>query len=299
MSQLKLTSLEATPQKLDGGAMFGNAPKPLWEKWIPADERNRIPLACRCLLVQTESHNILCETGIGSYLEPKLRDRFGVIDEEAILLKQLAELGIKEEEIDFVILSHLHFDHAGGLVPPWPAASKPDWQLHFPKARYLVGKEHFERSTHPHFRDRASFIPLLADKLKESDRLVLIDSAGDNPIHELGIPELKDTLSFYTSHGHTPGHLHALFKGEKGKVFFTGDLIPGTPWVHIPIHMGYDRNSELLVDEKTAILPEAVKEDWLLFFTHDPYQAASHVEQDEKKRYHATNTIKDLKGFLL
>src|SRR5436190_19208712 len=111
---MELLSIEGNSQWLDGGAMYGNAPKPVWEKWSPPDARNRIELACRALLVRDAGKLVLLEAGIGAFFEPKLRDRFGVVENEHVLLRSLSEVGVKHEDIDIVVLSHLHFDHAGG-----------------------------------------------------------------------------------------------------------------------------------------------------------------------------------------
>src|SRR5690606_24094769 len=114
-----LTSLLGNSQRLDGGAMFGNVPKALWSRWIQPDEANRIPLACRCMLVREPGRNVLVETGIGAFFEPKYKERFGVVEDRHVLLDALAEEGLSPEDIDVVVLSHLHFDHAGGLLTAW------------------------------------------------------------------------------------------------------------------------------------------------------------------------------------
>lgn len=270
MTEAYATSIEGNRQLLDGGAMFGNAPRPVWEKWIAPDNLGRIPLACRCLLLEFNGVKVLCETGIGAFFDPKMSERFGVqTPGRHLLLENLNALGHSPESIDFVILSHLHFDHAGGLLPPY-TQGEGSQDLVFPKAKFLVGKEAWERALHPHSRDKASFIPGLTDKLKRSGRLVIIP---DDPLPK----ELQDYIEFVISGGHTPGQMHTLFKGPRQKVFFCGDLIPGMPWVHVPITMGYDRFPEQLIDEKASLYRRAVPEDWLLFFTHDPVSAAAHV----------------------
>ena len=149
---MKLTAVLGNSQRLDGGAMFGNAPRALWSRWIAPDERHRIPLACRALLVQDAGRNILLETGIGAFFEPKLRDRFGVVESHHVLLDSLRALGLEHTDIDAVILSHLHFDHAGGLLTAWQEGEAP--QLLFDNARFYVGKEAFERAENPHPRDQ-------------------------------------------------------------------------------------------------------------------------------------------------
>jgi glyoxylase-like metal-dependent hydrolase (beta-lactamase superfamily II) len=273
---MKLYSVEGNTQRLDGGAMFGNAPKTIWSKWVACDSQNRIPLACRSMLLTTDEHTILFEAGIGAYMEPKYRERFGVQENRSLLLENLAKLDVSENDVDYVVLSHLHFDHAGGMVPDWPAIQDDAWQPRFPQAKYIVGKRHFDHSMNPHPRDRASFVPHLAEKLKASGRLILIDD-----IHP-SLNILNDFLALTFSDGHTPGLMHAVIVGEKETVFFCADLIPGLPWVHLPIVMGYDRFAERLIDEKKPILERAAQENWILFYTHDSEVAGSRISQDEK-----------------
>lgn len=275
----QITSIEGNRQLLDGGAMFGNAPRPVWEKWIAPDEVGRIPLACRCLLVEFEGKKLLCETGIGAFFEPKLADRFGVqTPEKHLLIENLRAAGHTPESIDYVILSHLHFDHAGGLLPTHQEIAQGRKDLVFPRAQFIVGEEAWQRALHPHARDRASFIPELTSKLQTSGRLLRVPN---DPLPK----DLQGRIEFIQTEGHTPGQLHTLFKGDHGYVFFCGDLIPGRPWVHLPITMGYDRFPEKLIDEKTHVLERAEKEKWVLFFTHDPSAAGSQVQKSSSGRY--------------
>src|SRR5574337_1527168 len=131
---MKLWSIEGNTQRLDGGAMFGNAPKAMWSKWIEADAENRIPLACRALLAQDlGGKNVLFETGIGAFFEPRLRERYGVVEDRHVLLDSLKAAGLGQEDIDVVVLSHLHFDHVGGLLAAWEEGASP--RLLFPKAQ--------------------------------------------------------------------------------------------------------------------------------------------------------------------
>lgn len=276
--QFRISSIEGNHQKLDGGAMFGNAPKAIWSQWAPVDELNRIELACRSLLIETPEHKILCETGIGAFFEPKLAQRYGVQNnDEHLLLNNLNLLGINHTDIDYVILSHLHFDHAGGLLPKYTDILNGKNELLFPNAKILIGKEAYERCINPHPRDKASFIPLLSSLLKDSDRVILINGSTAPGIYE-------ENLSFKYSNGHTPGQMHTLFKGTENSVFFCGDLIPGCSWLHIPITMGYDRYPELLIDEKKNIYSEAIPSKWWMFYTHDSQYCVSKCSYDDRGR---------------
>lgn len=268
-------AIHGNSQRLDGGAMFGNAPRPLWQRWIEPDERNRIPLACRALLLREEGRWILFETGIGAFFEPKLRDRFGVQEAEHVLLANLAAAGVTHEEIDVVVLSHLHFDHAGGLLDVY-REGEPH-RLLFPKARFVVGSEAWARATHPHARDRASFIPELHALLEESGCLEVVEGETSET--------LGDAYRVHRSEGHTPGLMLTEIPSADGPIVFAADLIPGRPWVHLPITMGYDRFPEKLIEEKEALLTDLVARGGRLFFTHDAGCAMARVTRVERGRF--------------
>ncbi len=290
MKRKSLWSIEGNSQKLDGGAMFGNAPKAVWRRWIEPDEHNRIPLACRSLLVQEKGGRLLLfETGIGVFFEPKLRARFGVVEAEHMLLKNLRAAGFDEGDVDVVVLSHLHFDHAGGLLTPWSEAGES--ALCFPNAEFIVSAEAWERACQPHPRDRASFIPQLQHLLEESGRLQIVQGTH--------APSLGVDYRLHYSQGHTPGLMLTEITGERGAVLFCGDLIPGAPWVHLPITMGYDRFPERLIDEKTALLEELSRRDTALFFTHDAGIALGRFECDGRGRYGVTESVKQLSDYAL
>lgn len=272
---MRLWSLLGNSQRLDGGAMFGNVPKALWSRWVTADEHNRIPLACRALLVRgLAGKTVLFETGIGAFFAPELRQRYGVVEDRHVLLDALAAIGLSDADIDAVVLSHLHFDHAGGLLAAWAQGAPP--RLLFPRARFIVGREAFARAQSPHPRDRASFIPELPQLLLASGRLELVEGERSE--------FLGEAVRFHRSDGHTPGMLLAEI-GGRGGILFCADLIPGRPWVHLPVTMGYDRFPERLIDEKRALLDRCLELDIRLFFTHDPECAAARVRRDEQGRY--------------
>jgi len=283
---MELYSVLSNAYKLDGGAMFGNAAKVVWERWIHADEQNRLRLATRTLLVITQKETLLFETGIGAYMEPGFRVRYGVDEPEHMLLKSLAEKGISPADVTRIFLSHLHFDHAGGLLSAWQAGKDPE--LLFPNAKYYVGEQAWERAIHPHPRDRASFLPQLHRQLEQSQRLVRIKK-GD----VLSFDEFE--LRFFHSDGHTPGLLCADLRYGNDRLVYASDLVPGRAWVHLPISMGYDRFPELLIDEKKALLTSLVEENAWIFYAHDPDFAVSKVQFDhEHKTFEAIDARKDL-----
>ncbi len=280
---MEMFSILGNSQRLDGGAMFGNAPRALWSRWIAPDEENRIPLACRCLLVKgLDGRNVLFETGIGAFFEPALRERYGVVESRHVLLDGLAEVGLSHEDIDVVVLSHLHFDHAGGLLAPWADGQAP--RLLFPNARFLVGAEHWRRALAPHPRDRASFIPELPGLLEASGRLELVE--GEHSA------TLGEAVRFHYSDGHTPG----LMMAEVGGVVFCADLIPGRHWVHLPITMGYDRWPERLIEEKSEFLQDKLARGVRLFFTHDHDCALAEVTRDGRGRFGTSHELAALAG---
>lgn len=284
---MKLHSIEGNTQKLDGGAMFGNVPRAMWSKWLPPDDQHRVPLACRALLVQDlDGKTVLFETGIGAFFEPKLKERFGVVESSHVLLESLARVGLEHADIDVVVLSHLHFDHAGGLLSAW-AEGQPA-ELLFPNARFVISERCWQRAAHPHPRDRASFIPELLPLLQASGRVELV--SGEHA------ECLGERVHFEYSDGHTPGLMLAEIRGEQRSVVYCADLIPGRAWVHVPVSMGYDRFPELLIEEKKAFLADKHSRDVALFFTHDPDCALAEVSVDDRGRYGVRNEMQALQG---
>jgi glyoxylase-like metal-dependent hydrolase (beta-lactamase superfamily II) len=262
----------------------------VWERWAPADEAHRIDLACRSLLVREDRRDerdqtVLLETGIGAFFEPKLRERYGVQEPEHVLLRSLAQLGVAPEDVDVIVLSHLHFDHAGGVLQAW-TETEGKLALAFPNAAYVIGREAWARALDPHPRDRASFIPGLCELIEGTGRLELVDGERSSTLGE--------RYSFTYSQGHTPGLMLTRVDSPRGPITFMGDLIPGVPWVHLPITMGYDRYPELLIDEKQAMLERVIAEDGWAFFTHDPRVAAAKITRDERGKFGAGKLVEHL-----
>ncbi|AJE22028.1 MBL fold metallo-hydrolase [Azotobacter chroococcum] len=282
-----LTTLPGNSQKLDGGAMFGNAPRAMWERWMPADELHRIDLGCRALLVREDGRNVLVETGIGAFFSPELKERYGVQESCHVLLDNLAAQGLSDADIDVVVLTHLHFDHAGGLLAAWEEGQPP--RLLFPNARFVSGRRQWLRACQPHARDRASYIPELLELLEASGRLELLDDGQSS--QTLG-PDWR----FHVSDGHTPGQLLPEVAMPGGPVLFAGDLVPGAPWVHLPITMGYDRFPEGLIEEKTALLEDLLARGGRLVFTHDPKVAMGRLTRDAKGRFGLVESSGEVAG---
>ncbi|MGB8223695.1 MAG: MBL fold metallo-hydrolase [Polyangiales bacterium] len=286
MGNRRAWSILGNSQRLDGGAMFGNAPRALWRTWVEPDALNRIPLACRALLVEDGDRRLLFETGIGAFFPPQLRDRFGVQEERHVLLDNLLKAGFSDEDIDCVVLSHLHFDHAGGLLNAYHP--EEPMRLLFPNATFVVSGDAWERARHPHTRDRKSFIPELPPLLEESERLEVVKGHRSDT--------LGGDYQLWLSEGHTPGLMLTEIPSSDGPIVFAADLIPGRAWVHLPITMGYDRYPEQLIDEKSDLLTRLLDQRGRLFFTHDHEVALGRVARDDRGRFFAEETWAELTG---
>ncbi|HED07917.1 MAG TPA: MBL fold metallo-hydrolase [Ignavibacteria bacterium] len=253
---------------LDGGAMFGIIPKPLWNKNNPSDEANRIKLATRLLLLESDNKKILIDTGMGDKWDAKSKGIYAIDQTESSLLKSLLSVNIKPEDITDVILTHLHFDHAGGTTILKDNKLLPT----FPNAVYHVQKKNFEWAINPTDRDRGSYLKDNFDPLVKEGVLKLID--GQN--------QFDDEINFVIVNGHTFAQQLIKISDSSNTLLYCCDLFPTYSHIRLPYIMGYDLQPLVTLQEKKYILGKAVEENWKLFFEHDPEFAYATVKSTEK-----------------
>lgn len=259
---------------LDGGAMFGTVPKILWEKSNPPDGKNRIQMEARGLLLKSPPMNILIDCGNGSDFVAKFGEKLGNkfaemynIDPDGPSLgRSLHHHGLKPEDIHAVILTHLHFDHAGGGVRDHQGQLVPT----FPNAKYYVQRKNFETAQKPNLRERASYFPANFQPLIDNGQLVLLDGEKEN---------LFPGVSVYLSNGHTQAQQVVKVSDGKNSLLYCGDVVPTSSHVRLPWLMGYDLHPLLLMEEKQKFLGMAADQSWHLFFEHDPYCDSALIER--------------------
>jgi glyoxylase-like metal-dependent hydrolase (beta-lactamase superfamily II) len=263
-----LQAIETGTFALDGGAMFGVVPKPLWEKAHPPDTRNRITMSARALLVRGEGRTILVDTGNGNKYDTKFKEIYALDETATDLDRSLRAAGVAPEEVTDVVLTHLHFDHAGGATRRTPDGVEPS----FPNARYHVQRAHLEAARAPTERDRASFLPDDVQPLIRRKQLLLVD----------GEQELFPGFRVLTMSGHTTALQCPLISDGTTSLLYCADLVPLHSHCQLPWIMGYDLRPLVTLEEKRRVLTQAAAERWVLFFEHDPAIAAGRVERTDK-----------------
>lgn len=251
---------------LDGGAMFGIIPKPLWEKTNPADEANRVKLATRNLLLVSDDKKILIDTGMGKKWSKKSVEIYKIEQDEFSLMSSLAKLSVKSEDITDVLLTHLHFDHTGGSTEMIDGKSTPA----FKNARYHVSEKNFNWATNPSERDKGSYIKDNFLPLFESGVLYFFKDKF-----------FDDEIEFIEVNGHTFCMQLVKISDSSNTILYCADLFPFSSHIPLPYVMGYDLQPLVTVEEKKQILPKAVKENWILCFEHDPFHSFATVEKTE------------------
>jgi glyoxylase-like metal-dependent hydrolase (beta-lactamase superfamily II) len=252
---------------LDGGAMFGVVPRPLWEKKSAPDARNRITLAMNCLLIHAAGKRILVETGAGGKMNAKLRDIYGL--DGPSLAGGLQKLGLHPEDIDVVVNTHLHFDHCGGNTRVERDKVVPV----FPNARHFVQREEFNHAMHPNERDQASYFRENYEPLDSAGMFTLLE--GDSVI--------APGVEVIVVPGHT-AHMQCVKLTGGGKTaFFFADLVPTTAHLPLPWVMGYDLYPVTTLENKKRWIPQVVKEGWLALFGHDARVPAAYLRERDGK----------------
>ena len=263
-----LYSIETGRLGLDGGAMFGIVPRPLWERKIVPDERNRIPLNMRCLLIEGEGRLILIDNGLGDKYNERFADIFAVDHEYAELNKSLELAGFSSSEITDMVITHLHFDHCGGST----TRVGDQLKLVFPNAQHYVQRNHWEWAQHPNVREKNSFLEENLGPLGASGQLVLLD----------GESEIAPGISVFTANGHTEGMQLVKITDAHKTLIYAADLIPTHAHVPMAWNMAYDVHPLQTIAEKEDLLENAVLNGWALFLEHDPEVEVITLQQSEK-----------------
>jgi glyoxylase-like metal-dependent hydrolase (beta-lactamase superfamily II) len=272
VGRIRIHAIEAGLQRLDGGAMFGVVPKPLWERRIAPDERNRIPLALRCLLVEAPSALVLIDTGVGNKEDERFHEIYGVDNEgrPTRLEDGIRAAGFEPTDVDIVLSTHLHFDHAGGNT-----LRRDDGEVvpAFPGARYVVQERELEFAHRDNPRIRASYLAPNFDPVSAAGLWSLVD--GDEEVTE-GVRVLRTP-------GHTPHHQSVLVESDGHAACFLADVCPTSAHLPLPWIMGYDLEPLVTLESKRVLWERARRERWLLVFEHDPEVAWGHLDPDQER----------------
>jgi glyoxylase-like metal-dependent hydrolase (beta-lactamase superfamily II) len=272
LGSVRIHAVEAGLQWLDGGAMFGVVPRPLWERRIAPDERHRIPLALRCLLVEAPEALVLIDTGIGNKENEKFREIYGVANEGSPtrLEDGIRAAGFEPDDIDLVVSTHLHFDHAGGLT-----TLRDDGQIvpSFPNAVHVVDQGEFDFAHRDNPRIRASYLSRNYDPVAEAGLVRFVK----------GETEVTRGVRMLPTPGHTPHHASVVIDGGSDQACFLADVCPTAAHVPLPWIMGYDLEPLVTLEAKQALYDKARADDWLLIFEHDAEVAWGRLSRDTEQ----------------
>lgn len=271
---MKLYPINAGNFKLDGGAMFGVVPKILWNKTNPADNKNLIDIAARCLLIEEGNRLILIDTGMGNKQSDKFFGYYSLWGDDSID-RSLQQYGFHRDDITDVFMTHLHFDHCGGTVQ-WNA-NRTGYELAFKNAKVWSNEDHWNWATKPNPREKASFLKENILPIQESGHLNFIKRSGDayQADSELG-------FGILFADGHTDKQMIPHIKYQDKTIVFMADLLPTAGHIPLPYVMGYDTRPLLTMSEKELFLENAAKNNWYLFLEHDAHNEIITVQQTEK-----------------
>jgi len=251
----------------DGGVAFGIIPKVLWSKLVQPDELNRIKLAVNCLLVQTKRKNILIDTGLGDKYSAKQRQIWG-IEKETDTISSLASLGLKPEDIDIVLLTHLHFDHAGGATRYQSSGRVVPT---FPNAVYYIQSQEWEDANHPNERTQATYLAENFRPLKKAGQLKLIT----------GHYHVSRGISTWVTGGHTSSHQMVRIQSKGNKALFLADIMPSTAHIHPAYVPAFDLFPLTVMDVRKRLIQRALAQDWLVIFQHDPHVTFARLREEK------------------
>ncbi|HZS38577.1 MAG TPA: MBL fold metallo-hydrolase [Polyangia bacterium] len=275
---LTLTLVNGGNFRLDGGAMHGVVPKTIWSRMVSCDAENRVEYATNCLLVEGRGRRVLIETGNGDKFPAKEREIYG-IDHDQSAEKNLRALGVEPESIDFVVMTHLHFDHSGGTTRRTPSGG---FAPVFARARHVIQRGEYHDATHPHERNRASYLKENFAPLDEAGLLQLVD----------GETAIAPGVRVVPTPGHTAHHQSVLVDDGAGhKLLFLGDVVPTALHVRLPFIMAYDLDVVGTLESKRRILQRAADERWLLVFGHDLETRAGYLGPDARGQLIITEPV--------
>jgi glyoxylase-like metal-dependent hydrolase (beta-lactamase superfamily II) len=275
---MQLYSINTGFFKLDGGAMFGVVPKNIWNKVNPADENNLCSWALRCLLIQDGDKLILIDNGNGDKQDAKFFSHYHLHGEDT-LDKSLAKYGFHRDDITDVILSHLHFDHCGGTIRREGDRLVPN----FKNATVWSNEEHWQWAVHPNHREKASFLKENILPIQENSQLKFIPIPNrENPLQQLAAAKFTDSISIRIADGHTRAMMLPQIQYKGRTLVFMADLLPSQGHIPLPYVMGYDMFPMTTLQEKKLFLEEAIDNNYILFFEHDPKVECCTLQRTEK-----------------